>query len=535
MPESEEGQTFSLSQIPQFLRRRRWWILLTASATTLATIAFVQLLPNRYTSEATVLVIQQQVPERYVVSTTTTDISQALQGMTQEVLSRARLLSIIDAVGLYATERNQLAPEQLIEKMRRDLDIKPLEDSPERRNVNSFRISFVADNAQRAQEVTGRLTSLFIQENVKMREHQATVTTDFLQEEMEAVKKQLVDKEAVVQSFKMQHLGELPEEQQGNVQILASLSAQLQNTVAALNRVQEHKAYLESLIRGYQGVGALDTVKAGGTGIDATISPTEALEQQLSRLRAERDALLSSYTAKHPDVVKKDGDIAQIEALLAHARSLPRVSEPQLPGSPVVLSNRRADASTTQIESQLEANRVEMENLTKDANQLKERIARYQERLNATPVREQQLAGMLRDYDLLKQNYADLLKKQLESGLAVSLEKHQEGQQFRLVDPPSLPTLPSSPKRIKMSLGGAAGGVGLGLAVAFLIEIAQRSFYSEKQLRDRIKVSLVVALPVLLTRGEERRRTWRKTFEWFAGSVLVLMVLVAEFYVYRHG
>jgi hypothetical protein len=183
----------------------------------------------------------------------------------------------------------------------------------------------------------------------------------------------------------------------------------------------------------------------------------------------------------------------------------------------------------------LEANRVEMENLTKDANQLKERIARYQERLNATPVREQQLAGMLRDYDLLKQNYADLLKKQLESGLAVSLEKHQEGQQFRLVDPPSLPTLPSSPKRIKMSLGGAAGGVGLGLAVAFLIEIAQRSFYSEKQLRDRIKVSLVVALPVLLTRGEERRRTWRKTFEWFAGSVLVLMVLVAEFYVYRHG
>jgi hypothetical protein len=86
-----------------------------------------------------------------------------------------------------------------------------------------------------------------------------------------------------------------------------------------------------------------------------------------------------------------------------------------------------------------------------------------------------------------------------------------------------------------MSLGGAAGGVGLGLAVAFLIEIAQRSFYSEKQLRDRIKVSLVVALPVLLTRGEERRRTWRKTFEWFAGSVLVLMVLVAEFYVYRHG
>ena len=241
MPEIDEGQPFDFSQILQFVVRRRWWILLTACATTLATIAVALLLPNRYTSEATVLVIQQQVPERYVVSTTTMDVSEALQGMTQEVLSRSRLLSIIDAVGLYATERNHLAPEQLLERMRRDLDILPLETGPEKRTVNSFRISFIADNAQRAQEVTGRLTTLFIQENVKMREHQATVTTDFLQEQLEAVKKQLEAQEALVQSFKMQHLGDLPEQQPGNVQILASLSAQLQNTMAALSRARNRK------------------------------------------------------------------------------------------------------------------------------------------------------------------------------------------------------------------------------------------------------------------------------------------------------
>jgi polysaccharide chain length determinant protein (PEP-CTERM system associated) len=535
MPESEESQTISLSQISQFLRRRRWWILLTACATTLATIAVVHLLPNRYTSEATVLVIQQQVPERYVVSTTTTDVSQALQGMTQEVLSRARLLSIIDAVGLYATERNHLAPEQLIERMRRDLEIQPLESGPERRNVNSFRISFVADNAQRAQEVTGRLTSLFIQENVKMREHQATVTTDFLQEQLEAVKKQLVAQEAVVQSFKMQHLGDLPEQQQGNVQILASLSIQLQNTAAALSRAQEQKVYLESLLRGYQGLAAHATGTAGGPSDDVMASPTAALEKEISRLKADRSTLLSSYTANHPDVVKKDAEIAKAEALLAQVKSSAWASEPQKTESPAVLMSKRDDAPTAQVKSQLEANRVEMENLTKDANQLKEKIARYQERLNATPVREQQLAGMLRDYELLKQNYADLLKKQLESGLAVSLEKHQEGQQFRVVDPPSLPIVPSSPKRVKISLGGAAAGVAFGLALALFVENTERSFYSEKQLRDRIKVPLVVALPVLLTGGEERRQTWKRTFEWFAGSVLVLMVLVAEFYVYRHG
>jgi polysaccharide biosynthesis transport protein len=533
MPELEETQSFNFAQVTEFLGRRRWWILLTAGATTLCTIAVVCLLPNRYASEATVLVIQQQVPERYVVPTTTTDVSQALQGMTQEVLSRGRLLSIIDAVGLYATERNHLAPEQLLERMRHDLDIQPLETGSEKRNVNSFKISFVADNAQRAQEVTGRLTSLFIQENVKMREHQASVTTDFLQEQLDTVKKQLEAQEAVVQGFKMQHLGDLPEQEQGNVQILSSLSAQLQSTVAALGRAEEQKVYLESLLRGYQDLPARDT--AGGPSVDATASPTAALEQELSQLRGERSKLLSNYTPNHPDVVKKDAEIGETEALLAQAQALPRTPEPQKTGRPAVLSGRREDAPTAQVKSQLVANRVETENLTKDASVLKDKIAQYQERLNATPVREQQLARMLRDYDLLKLNYAELLKKQQESGLAVSLEKHQEGQQFRLVDPPSLPTIPSSPKRVKISLGGAAAGIALGLALAFFVESTKRAFYSEKQLRDRIKVPLVVAVPVVLTRGEERRQTWQKAFEWLAGSVLVLMVVAAEFYVYRHG
>jgi succinoglycan biosynthesis transport protein ExoP len=541
MPEPEESQTFSLAQIHQALYRRRWWVLLTACATTLASIVVVQLLPNKYTSEATVLVIQQQVPERYVVSTTTTDVSEALQGMTQEVLSRSSLLGIIDTVGLYPTEREHVAPEILIARMRKRLDIQPLESGPARRNVNSFKITFVAEKAETAHDVTSRVTELFIQENVRMREHQATVTTDFLQEQLEAVKKRLMDQEEVVRSFKMQHLGELPEQEQGNTQILASLSSQLQNTMAALSRAQEQKAYLESLLRGYEDLESRDANVAGvpsGSGLssDGPVSPLVALEGELSRLQAEKAALLSKYTPGHPDVEKKSAEITRVEASLAHMMSSQsRAPQPKNGEKPIVLSGRRQNAPIAQVSSQLEANRVEMEHLTKDSNQLKEKIAQYQERINATPMREQQLAGMLRDYELLKQNYGDLLKKQQESGLAMSLEKHQEGQQFRVVDPASLPALPSFPNRPLFRLGGAGAGIVLGLALAFLLELKERRFYSEKQLRDRLKVPLVIALPVLLTPGEERRRTSRKIVEWCAGSALVLMVLAAELYIYKRG
>lgn len=142
---------------------------------------------------------------------------------------------------------------------------------------------------------------------------------------------------------------------------------------------------------------------------------------------------------------------------------------------------------------------------------------------------------MLRDYQLLQQNYADLLKKQQESGLAMSLEKHQEGQQFRVVDPASLPALPSFPNRPLFRLGGAGAGIALGVALAFLLEMIEPRFYSEKQLRNRIKMPLVIALPELLTAREDHRRTTRRVFEWLAGTALILTVLVAEFYVYKRG
>ncbi len=535
MPETDEAPSLDLAQVTQFIARRRWWILLTACVVALSTIAVALVLPNRYTSEATVLVIQQQVPERYVTPTTTTDVSQALQGMTEEVLSRTRLLSIIDAVGLYPKERNRVAPEKLLEHMRSDIAILPLETGSEKRTVNSFKISFVCDTPQRAQDVTGRLTSLFIQENVKMREHQATVTSDFLEEELQTVKKQLADKEEVVRNFKMQHLGDLPEQEQGNVQILASLSAQLQNAEASVGRAQAQKTYLESLLRGYQDLAAHDTGTVVGPSGEIVANPLDALEKDVARLQAQRDTLLSKYTPTHPDVVAKDAEIAKAQALLDKAKSLPRVPATQKPAHASVIPGRKEDAPMSQVKSQLEQNRVEMENLTKDSEQIKQKIAQYQGRLNSTPVREQQLAGMLRDYELLKLNYADLLKKQTESGLAVSLEKHQEGQQFGVVDSPSLPTVPSSPKRVKICLGGAAVGAALGLALAFFVETRQRPFYSEKQLRESIKVPLVIALPVLLTRGEIRREAWARRFEWVAASVLVLLLLAAEFYVYRQS
>jgi uncharacterized protein involved in exopolysaccharide biosynthesis len=191
--------------------------------------------------------------------------------------------------------------------------------------------------------------------------------------------------------------------------------------------------------------------------------------------------------------------------------------------------------SIAQVRSQLEANALEIENLSKDEIRVKASIARYENRLNQTPVREQQQAGIVRETEALRTEYDELLKKEQESQLATNLEKQQGGQQFRLIDPASLPTVPSSPQRLKMSAGGAVAGLVLGLALAFLIEMKKSAFYSEKELHQCVPAPLMVGVPLLLTPAEERQRMRKAVVEWATASVLVLAVLAAEFYVYRFG
>lgn len=535
MPETEPALKENLNKYLDLAVRRRWWILLPACFVCLATSVVLVWLPNHYTSEGTLLVVQQQVPERYVTPTTSSGLAEALQAMKEEVLSRTRLFEIIDEFHLYQKERKRLAPEQVIDLMRRNIGIQPLNTQTEQRDFNAFKISFTADNPHLAQEVTSKLTSLFIEENLKTREDQATNTTNFLSQQLSDVEKRLSDQEQRLRDYKMKHLGELPEQEQGNLAVLSGLQTQLQSTEASLGRAQQQRVYLQSLLNSYRNLakgGAAPEILSGMR----LATPLQTAQTELTRLQSARDDLVARYTPQHPDVRKAEADIARQRQFIEKLRSAKAPETDQGKISPTASTNADDDdVSVLQIRSQLEANRLEIEGLSKDEQRIKTAAAGYESRLESTPITEQQLAGVLRDYDLLKKEYADLLNKQQQSQLAASLEKEQEGQQFRLVDPPSLPTVPSSPKRMKISLGGLAGGIVLALALAILMEMNNPSFHTEKELNLRFGLPLVLGVPLLPTPAEMRKRFWIRIAESIAASALLLVVFGAEFYVYRIG
>jgi len=155
--------------------------------------------------------------------------------------------------------------------------------------------------------------------------------------------------------------------------------------------------------------------------------------------------------------------------------------------------------------------------------------------LNLTPVREQQLTSILRDYDLAKKNYDDLYAKKTQSALATELQKNKQGEQFRLIEPPNLPSKPFAPNRLEIALGGIAAGVVLGLGLAFLAENRDTSFHSEKQLRERFDLPVSMAIPRFSSTQDLRLSSLKSRLQWCGGAFMLLTVLLVEYYVYRQG
>jgi polysaccharide biosynthesis transport protein len=533
MPNKTPELSEVLDRIIAIAVRRRWWFLIAAFTITVGTALGSCLIPNRYKSEATILVQQQQIPERYVTPNSTTDLDQALQAMTHAVLSRPRLLKIISDFDLYPKQK-RLSSEQLVELMRNDITIESLENpnDAQRNGPDAFSITYIGSDPEIVQQVTDRLQKLFVNEDLQTQEQRDITTTSFLENQLEAARTDLNAKEARLRDFKMANLGELPEQQQGNLAILDGLQMQLQNANAALSRANEQRTYLQSLIGQYQNL----TVATGFTSPNTpSASPIDTARAELNRLQNERTTLLATFSSQYPDVKRVDREIAETQALLAHLQK--QKTDQTLGGkaSPGSSSDATTDATLAQLNSQLKANELEIANDKEQIKQEEEQISQYQSRLNLTPVREQQLTDLESQYNLAKKNYDDLYAKKTESALATDLQKDQQGQQFKLIDPPNLPTKPFSPNRLVIAFGGLAGGIALGIALVYLIEILDSSLYSEIELRARFDFPITMGMPLLINARERRARSLKSALQWCAATFMLLAVLAAEYYVYRQG
>ncbi len=498
----EEDEGGSLGDLFEWagglLFRRRWLIAATAFVVTLAAIGIILKLPNRYQSQATLMLQRERIPQRFAESFVVANAEDELNAIAREVLSRRRLIQVIDATGLYPDLRAQLPPDALAERMRKGIKLEPVKSSS-RTDITAFQLGFTAGSAPLAQDVVSRLANLFIEENLRTQDDQTATTGKFLTQQMEAAKLRLAQQEAKVRDFKLRNLGELPEQQSSNISALTEARIELQTHAARASRVRQQRVELESSLSGF-----------------------------IARAESEKNALLAKYTAKHPDIVRKDRDIEQarvlLKALVAESAPPSFAASPAGPEDPWLAQTRR----------QVQAIGEELEAAVRDEQRARAQISQVQGKINLIPLREQQMSALMRDLDSYQKDYNDLLAKQLRYQQTISMEEQRHGAQYRLVEPPDLPIAPVSPKRLQLSLGAAGAGLAIGLILAYLLDLLKNSFRTENEIKRQLHVPLVVCLPLMQTRAEIRWRRKLRVLEWAAGSAMIAVVAVAEFYVYRN-
>jgi uncharacterized protein involved in exopolysaccharide biosynthesis len=228
--------------------------------------------------------------------------------------------------------------------------------------------------------------------------------------------------------------------------------------------------------------------------------------------------LSSHYTERHPDVRKLKEQIAKTERMKKQLASDPNAPDP---------TGSSTSAPLMQLQSQLKANQVEMADHQHTIQQLRAKLGDYQGRLSQEPLLEQQLADLTRGYEQSKADYDSLLKKKNESALATNLEKEQQGEHFRIIDPPSLPVKPFSPNRLQLFGIGIGIGLILGIGLSVTYEVLDGSVYSEKVLKDMLPVDVIVEIPPLPTPSEQIEESRRTRAEWISGGVVAASVLIA--------
>jgi succinoglycan biosynthesis transport protein ExoP len=530
----EKTEGFDLQRYLGIVRRRHLQFLIPLFLGWAVVWGASWVLPPRYLSSTLILVEQPTMPKDYVTPNVTDDLQSRLQSITQQILSRTRLLRIIDQFNLYTAPHSQPSPDQKVDSMRKDIDIDLVRD-PRTNQITAFNVSYTSRNPQLAQQVTSELTNLFINENVEVRQQRSEDTTNFLESQLETARKTLSDQEEKVRQFKGQHVGEMPGQLASNLQILSGLQSQLQNEEDALNTAKQQHVYLQTLADQYR---ALQGTSKSSDG--TTTGGLPAIDQELDKLKAQLADLKAHYTDRHPDVRKVKDQIAETEKVREQLlASLKANAALQTNGADPVGDTGSADpaqaALLVQIQSQLKSNQVEITNRERSIVALKAKTDDYQTRLNQEPVREQQLSDLTRGYEQSKANYDELLKKKNESAMATSMELLQQGERFRVIDAPSLPSRPDFPNRLKFCGIGLGIGLALGVVVAGAFEFMDDRIYDEKELQKLLPVAVISEIPAIAAATEEqseRRRLW---LGWATAAFVSVTILLGSAFSYLRG
>lgn len=477
--------------------RWKWVVISCAMAGVAIAIVLCVVLPKSYRSSALILIENQKIPEDYVKGIGGANIEQRLTMIQQQVMSRTFLSQIVDEYKPYEGQVRREGIESAVETLRKMIKVETI-GTPGSwgKSVESVSISFAHEDPTTAMKVTEKLAALFVEENSRVRAQLVTSVSAFLEQELQDAQKLLEVKERAISEFKTRYVTELPEQKEANLRTLDRLQTELNTTTETIHSLTARQNLFEKTMTQSEQYEMNDRASS------QLISPMrnqpvqDPLILRLSELQKQLATLMATYKDTYPDVIALKEEIAELQVRITENESLPKSRESQ--PDPSVGAGRLVDSPLQKLASQMDELRLDITNLKSKEARIKRDMSEIESRVERTPSREQQLMILVRDYDNMQKNYQALLDKRLNAHVAENLEKRQQGEQIRVLDPANLPQKPEKPNRLLIMLLGLIGGSGLGVALALGIDQLNPTFKRREEVEVLPGIHVLATIPEFL-------------------------------------
>ncbi len=474
MANAQNGNSFSIFALLDALRRRKFFVAVPAILFTAGFAFYAFRQPDKYRA-TTLLAAEQTAPPEYLkhVAPAPLDIQEHLWTVREVLFSPPVLEPAARELQQYRNTQGALPPEAL-EVIKSGVNIKI-------DGEHTFQVIYDAGDRHEAMNVANRLAELFVRQASAKHEQKTEEAASVIDDELEALKKRLDEQSRRLHDYKSATVNVLPEHMLENMHVTDELREASRDLESKVNDEEAKRTSVRKQIDDLEAKGVLD---------QPLVHEKTPDELKLDELRFVEKELTTKYTAIHPDVIRVRQQIADMEKAI--------VAQPR---------KARSDVSPTyqkylELKSEFDAANQRIAAYRREQQSLAVQISGYLRRVEASPQVEKKIEELRREYDVGEKQFHFLLDKKQEATLAKGLAQSEGGIAFAIVEPASLPSSPFSPQRERLILMGLAAGLGLGLAVAFVLEQNDTTFGTVDDFQAFTTVPVIGIIPNIPFKGK---------------------------------
>ncbi len=499
------------------LWRRRWYGLAVTYVICVVGWVFIALIPNTYRSQARIYVDTESLLRPLMRGMTVdVDVFRQLDLLRQTIVNTENLEKIIRRtdMDILLGAGDNLAP--LIADLRNKIQIAT---PGENIFVLSYEASFkqLSDeqNARLARDVVTQVLNIFKEAHLGLKREDIEAAQAFINSKIQDLERKLEEAERRRAEFRRQNMGLLSS--QGTY--LARLEKLRDALKAKEDELADAKLTRDELERQLKDIPAYLPLSASGEGRGG-FNPR--LQSRIEQLQERLDELkVRGFTDQHPDVVFVTRQLEILRQQLEEEKKKAEEALKQNPEAPPE-GNFTPNPVWQELKVKLVDAQTRVKTLSAQRDKLKRELDELESEAGRIPLLEAELKRLDRDYDVLRENYEDLVKRREQAALSQDLEASAKNVGFEVIDPPNLPTKPYRPNRPKLLSLVLAAGLLSGVGIAFVLSQLRPVFLSSERLAEAFGLPVfgVVTMVVL----ERDRRQYKLELMGFLASLILLFL-----------